>query len=51
MAKHYYNIEVVAAGFLDEEDIDDLETTIKQTVAGLTGAYPKITTEYVDSEG
>ena len=51
MAKHYYQIDLTTAGVLEEEDVDDLESVIKHTIKNLTGEYPKIFTEYVDSEG
>lgn len=51
MAKHYYTVEVVSSDILDEEDIADLESVIQHSVKGLTGEFPKVTTEYVDSEG
>ena len=49
--KHYYSIEIVTSELLDEEEVADLESAIQQQVAGYVGAYPKITTEYIDSEG
>lgn len=51
MAKHYYSIEVVTSGILDEEDVADLESVITHTIKSLVGDYPKVSTEYVDSEG
>lgn len=48
VAKHYYNIEVVTAVPLDEEEISELEELIKR----YTGDYwSRVSTEYVDSEG
>lgn len=47
MAKHYYNIELVSGVFLEEEEITEIEETIKRVV----GVSTRINTEYVDSEG
>lgn len=48
MAKHYYNVEVVTGDVLDDEDIQELEATIR-----LSSGLPvvRVSTEYVDSEG
>ena len=46
MAKHYYQIDVVTNTPLEEEELEELERTIK--------SYPGVTrvfAEYVDSEG
>jgi hypothetical protein len=47
MAKHYYNIEVVTEIPWDEDDINDVEGSLR---AGDLGVL-RVVTEYVDSEG
>lgn len=47
MSRHYYNIELAVPRLLSEEDVQEIEETLRLA----TDRSARITTEYVDSEG